>query len=61
MLDKIEDAGIKINRAQELLDGLAEENQRWERQKLALETDLGTVESDMLLSSAVVSYLGPYT
>jgi dynein heavy chain, axonemal len=57
----IENCKVKIARAEELLNGLGGEKERWGEQKDILEKEMYSIVQDMMISSAIISYLGPYT
>jgi len=59
--EKIIDVQLKIQRADKLLDGLSGEKERWDEQKDVLEREMHSIVQDMMISSGIISYLGPYT
>ncbi|EDW55574.1 GM17246 [Drosophila sechellia] len=51
----------KLQRAQELISGLGGERTRWSETAKMLQASFKSVTGDVLISSGVVSYLGPFT
>ncbi|XP_069502374.1 dynein axonemal heavy chain 2 [Ambystoma mexicanum] len=51
---------IKLDRAGQLVSGLAGEKERWEATVAGLEEDLGYLVGDCLLAAAFLSYMGPF-
>ena len=58
---EVDTCRTKLQRASKLLDGLSGERSRWELQVKQLESELHNALADSLVSSACVSYLGPFT
>ena len=56
-----EQAKKRLVRAEKLLSGLADESVRWKQSELELNTDLTNLIGNMLITSAILSYLGPFT
>lgn len=52
---------IKLERAKQLLSGLSGEKERWLVSSEEIEVKLTTVVPDMILSSAIIAYLGSFT
>jgi dynein heavy chain len=50
-----------LERAEKLLGGLSSESERWQISSDKLQEDLTNMTGNIMLSSAFVSYLGPYT
>jgi dynein heavy chain len=50
----------KLNRAQKLIGGLSEEKSRWTNAVDQLEKQYDRLAGDILLSTAVIAYLGPF-
>lgn len=59
--DEINLCAIKLSRAESLINGLLGEKIRWQCVSEALHDSLAQVLGDVLLSSACVTYIGPYT
>ena len=57
----IEECHIKLERARALLEGLGGERERWADSLDEVESNLTTIVPDVLLSSAIVAYLGAFT
>ncbi|XP_032591888.1 dynein axonemal heavy chain 7 [Drosophila grimshawi] len=51
----------KLQRAQELISGLGGERTRWSETAKMLQASFKSVTGDVLISSGVVAYLGPFT
>ena len=51
----------KLDRAEKLIGGLGGEKHRWSTSALALADQFGNVVGDILLSAAIVTYLGAFT
>ncbi|XP_017857964.1 PREDICTED: dynein heavy chain 7, axonemal [Drosophila arizonae] len=51
----------KLQRAQELISGLGGERTRWSETARVLQASFKSVTGDVLISSGVVAYLGPFT
>ena len=51
----------KLVRAEKLISGLGGERERWTKAAELLESAVKNIMGDVLLSSAVVSYLGAFT
>ncbi|KAF5843852.1 dynein heavy chain and region D6 of dynein motor-domain-containing protein, partial [Dunaliella salina] len=58
---EVEKCRQKLERAQELISGLGGEKDRWMEAAHALRGQFGGIMGDMLLSAAVISYLGAFT
>ena len=58
---QVEDCSNKLERAQTLIGGLGGERVRWAETSDGLAKILTNVTGDVLIASAVVSYLGPFT
>ncbi len=52
---------LKLQRAEKLINGLGDEKARWRTQISELESTYGSIVGDVLLSSAIVAYLGAFT
>ncbi|XP_017770457.1 PREDICTED: dynein heavy chain 3, axonemal-like [Nicrophorus vespilloides] len=59
--DQIELCSQKLDRAEKLIGGLGGEKTRWSENAKQLHGLLGNVIGDVLLSSGVIAYLGPFT
>lgn len=59
--DQQERAKKQLERAEKLLSGLGEESERWKVISADLKLDLYNLVGNMLLSSAGVSYIAPFT
>ena len=55
-----EDLEVKLERAQNLVDGLGGERERWEGSISVLEAALHNLVGDSLLAAAFLSYCGPF-
>lgn len=53
--------GEKLVRAEKLISGLGGEKERWERCAEELSNGYFNIVGDVLLSSAIIAYLGPFT
>ena len=51
----------RLQRAEKLLTGLADESVRWKQTEEDLNKDLYNLIGNMLMNSAILSYLGPFT
>ena len=51
----------KKKRAGELVEGLADEKERWTENKHNLEQDMKHIVGDVIISSGVIAYLGAFT
>lgn len=60
-LDSVEKRQRKLDLAQRLTNALASENVRWAENILTMEADRELLTGDVLLASAFVSYVGPFT
>ena len=60
-LDSVEKRQRKLDLAQRLTNALASENVRWAENILSMEADKELLTGDVLLASAFVSYVGPFT
>ena len=58
---KYEDCNAKLERAEKLMSGLGGEKQRWGEISASLGPKYDRLVGDVLLSSAVIAYLGPFT
>ena len=52
---------IQLNRAGKLLNGLANESQRWKESIGQLEIDLKNMIGNIIIAAGCVSYIGPFT
>ena len=52
---------LKLERAEKLINGLSSEKARWKTQITELENTYSSIIGDVLLSSAIVAYLGAFT
>ena len=52
---------LKLDRSEILIENLKDEKERWRDLAEELKVELGNLVGDVLLSSAVISYLGPFT
>ncbi|XP_033114673.1 dynein heavy chain 3, axonemal-like isoform X5 [Anneissia japonica] len=59
--DQIENTRLKIVRAKKLISGLGGEKERWQQLTEQLSATYVNIVGDVLLSSGVVAYLGPFT
>lgn len=60
LFDEIKDCEIKLQRAKILIEGLGGEEERWKESLLKCKVDLKTLVPDVLLSSVIIAYLGPF-
>jgi dynein heavy chain len=60
-LDAVEKGQRKLDLAQRLTNALAAENVRWAENILTMEADKELLTGDVLLASAFISYVGPFT
>jgi dynein heavy chain, axonemal len=60
-LDSVEKRQRKLDLAQRLTNALASENVRWAENILTMKADKELLTGDVLLASAFVSYVGPFT
>ncbi|CAG0883773.1 unnamed protein product [Cyprideis torosa] len=51
----------KLDRAEKLIDGLGGEKERWSRTASTLAEKYDNITGDVLISAAIVAYLGPFT
>lgn len=51
----------KLERAQKLIGGLSDEKTRWKESSEELDAKLGNLVGDVLISSAVIAFLGAFT
>jgi len=58
---EVEMCSVKLARAEKLIGGLGGERSRWTATAAALEAAYGDLTGDMLLSAAVIAYLGAFT
>ncbi|CDJ49023.1 hypothetical protein EBH_0056020 [Eimeria brunetti] len=56
-----EELRVKLERAESLITGLADERDRWELSLESYKDKLGNIPGDALLASAFMSYAGPFT
>lgn len=52
---------VKLERAKQLLSGLSGEKERWLVSLEELEQKLTTIVPDVLLSAALIAYMGAFT
>ena len=60
-LDTVERGQRKLDLAQRLTNALASENVRWADNIVTMEADKELLTGDVLLASAFISYVGPFT
>jgi len=60
-MDAVERGERKLNLAQRLINALSSENERWRENVLLLRHDAKQLPGDVLLASAFISYIGPFT
>jgi dynein heavy chain len=60
-LDTVERGQKKLDLAQRLTNALASENVRWAESIVVMEADKSILTGDVLLASAFISYVGPFT
>jgi dynein heavy chain len=60
-LDAVDRGQRKLDLAQRLTNALASENVRWAENILTMEADKELLTGDVLLASAFISYVGPFT
>lgn len=60
-LDTVDRGQKKLDLAQRLTNALASENVRWAENILTMEADKELLTGDVLLASAFISYVGPFT
>lgn len=60
MEDNIELTKVKIERAEKLISGLGGEKVRWTQNVEDLTNTYDNIVGDVLLSAAIVAYLGPF-
>jgi dynein heavy chain len=60
-LDTVERGQKKLDLAQRLTNALASENVRWAENIVTMEADKELLTGDVLLASAFISYVGPFT
>ena len=58
---RVEMCGLKIGRAEQLIGGLGGEKERWTAMARQLTASLSHIVGDVLLSSGILAYLGPFT
>eukprot|EP00957_Ditylum_brightwellii_P208689 15358532-Ditylum_brightwellii.AAC.1 len=51
----------KLNLAQRLTNALSSENKRWAENVVSLREDAKMLTGDVLIASAFISYVGPFT
>ena len=56
-----ETAAIQLVRAEKLVGGLAGEAERWKINVAKLQEDLKSLVGNILLASASIAYIGPFT
>lgn len=61
VLAEAQECQLKLDLAERLVNGLADENTRWTESVLQLENSRITVIGDTMLASAFVSYVGAFT
>lgn len=61
LASKIELTKLKLQRAEKLINGLGGEKARWTTQIKDLSHTYDNIVGDVLLSSAIVAYLGAFT
>jgi len=59
--DNINVCSMKLDRAEKLIGGLGGEKDRWTQNALQLGENYFNITGDVLLSAAVVAYLGAFT
>lgn len=60
-MDTVDRGQKKLDLAQRLTNALASENVRWAQNILTMEADKELLTGDVLLASAFISYVGPFT
>jgi len=60
-MDQVERGQKKLDLAQRLINALASENVRWAENIVQMEADKELLIGDVLLASAFISYIGPFT
>lgn len=60
-MDSVARGERKLNLAQRLTNALSSENQRWGENVVVLRNDAKLLVGDVLLASAFISYIGPFT
>jgi len=60
-LDTVEKGQKKLDLAQRLTNALSSENTRWAENIVTMEADKELLTGDVLLASAFISYVGPFT
>ncbi|GIQ83153.1 dynein heavy chain, partial [Kipferlia bialata] len=58
---RIADTKVRLVRAKKLVDGLAEEYDRWSDEKARYAAEIGVVVGNVLVCSGYIAYLGPFT
>jgi dynein heavy chain len=58
---KVEECNIKLSRAGKLISGLGGERQRWAIAVDSFDIKISNIIGDILLSSGVIAYHGPFT
>ena len=61
LADNIDLCSKKLDRAEKLIGGLGGERDRWTENANTLSSKYTNITGDVLLASAVVAYLGPFT
>lgn len=59
--DDYETCKLKLSRSEILIDNLRDEKGRWKELSELLQIELDNIVGDVLVSSAVIAYLGPFT
>ena len=57
---QIDECKKKLVRAKTLLDGLGGERERWDATSISLEKQYRNLIGDILISSAIIAYLGAF-
>jgi len=61
LTEQKEDVEVKLQRAEKLVVGLADESKRWKEAVKILEVDLVNLMGNILLAAGYISYVGPFT
>ena len=61
LVRQVEVCGQKLERAERLIEGLGGERDRWSEMSATLSKRFSMLVGDVLLSSGVIAYLGPFT
>jgi dynein heavy chain len=59
--NKCKECEARLVRADKLIGGLADEKGRWQESVAKLESVIGNIIGDVLVSAGSVAYLGPFT